>query len=188
MENGRKLVFFPVDQFYAIVGRISMAEDPFSLTIADICNDKSSATHGARDHLHRPGRVYLSAAEFYSLRDNGQKVCNTLNVVHLALKDIRAVIDFNPERFKGNQFKRQEHEERKLVVGSLQFSLHEHVLCGVADELDIYRRSEQFLGLSRLRIEEVPGMGNLSLPGFLEKIGCPLPDYMAVNLAKVFHS
>jgi hypothetical protein len=34
--------------------------------------------------------------------------------------------------------------------------------------------------LSKLRIEEVPETENLSLPGFLEMIGCRQPDYMAV--------
>jgi hypothetical protein len=188
MENSRKLVLFPVDQFYAVVGTISMAEDPYSLTITDIFNDKSSATHGARDHLHRPGRIYLSNAEFYALKDNRRKVCCNLDTVHLAMKDVRAVIDFFPDRFKGNPLKRKEYEERKVVAGSVRFSLHAHVLSGVADERDIYRQSEQFIGLTRLRVEEVPVTDRLSLPGFLELIGCQQPDYMAVNLARVFHS
>ncbi len=190
MDNARKLVIFPVDQFYAIVGTITMAmqEGPYSLTLADICNEKSSATHDARDHMHRPGKIYLTAAEFYSLRDNKQKVCSTMSAVHLALKDIRGVIDFYPDRFQGNPLKRQEHKERNLREGSVQYSLHEHVLLGVADESDIYRYSEQFLGLSRLRIKELPDTEDLFLPGFLEMIGCPKPDYMAVNLANVFHS
>jgi hypothetical protein len=190
MENCRKLVLFPVDQFYAIVGSIALTMEggPYSLTIADICNEKSSATHGAREHLHRPGKIYLSAVEFYSLRDNTQKVCSNLNTVHLALRDIRGIIDYHPEHFQGNPLKRLEHKERRLREGSVRFCLHEHVFFGVADESDIYRLGEQFIGLSKLRIEEVPETENLSLPGFLEMIGCRQPDYMAVNLAGVFHS
>jgi hypothetical protein len=188
MENSRKLVLFPIDQFYAVVGTISMAEDPYSLTITDICADKSSGTHGARDHLHRPGRIYLSGTEFYALKDNRQRVCRSLDTVHLATKNIRAAIDFYPDRYKGNPFKRREFEERSMVEGSLRFALHAHVLSGVADERDIYRRSEQFIGLSRLRVEEEPATDRLSLPGFLESIGCRQPEYMAVTLARVIHS
>lgn len=190
MENGRKLVIFPTDQFYAIIGTIilAMADGPYSLTLADICNEKSSATHGAREHLHRPGKIYLTGAEIYSLRDNTQKICSTMKTLHLALKDVRAIIDFHPERFQGNPLKRQEHKERKLREGSVCFSLHEHVLRGVADESDIYRLSEQFLGLSRLQMESMPEVTKLSLPGFFEMIGCPTPDYMAVHMSNVFHS
>jgi len=188
MENDRKLILFPVDQFYAVVGTIRMAEDPYGLSIPDIFNDKSHVTHGAREHLHRPGRIYLSNAEFYALKENRRKVCCALDTVHLAMKDVRAAIDFFPDRYKGNPLKRKEYEERKVVEGNLRFSLHAHVLSGVADEGDIYRRSEQFIGLSRLRVEEVPVTDGLSLPGFLESIGCQQPDYMAVNLSRVFHS
>jgi hypothetical protein len=194
MENTRKVVLFPVDQFYAAVGNITMTVDPYRLTLTDICNDMTSATHGARDHHHRSGTIYLSSVEFYSLRDNTQKVCRTLNVVHLAVKNIRGIIDFYPERFEGNPLKRQEHLERKLEEGSVRFPLHDHVLYGVANELDIYRLSDiyrftdKFIGLSSLRIEETPATENLSLPGFLERIGCRHPDYMAVNLANVLHS
>lgn len=188
MENSRKLVLFPVDQFYAVVGTVTMAEDPYSLSIPDIFNDRSHATHGAREHLHRPGRIYLTGAEFYALHDNTQRVCSRLGSVHLRLNDVRAAIDFFPERYRGNEVKRQEHGERKLLEGSLSFALHGHVLSGVADERDIYRRSEEFIGLSRVRVEEVPETESLSLPGFLELIGCRQPDYMAVNLANVFHS
>lgn len=190
MESSRKLVFFPIDQFYAIVGTITMDIDggPYSTTLADICNEKSSATHAAREHLHRHGKIYLTETEIYSLRDNTQLVCSAMKTVHLALKDVRAVFDYHPERFQGNPLKRLEYKERKLREGSVRFSLHDHVLCGVADESDIYRYSEQFLGLSQVRIEEVPEMMNLSLPGFLEMIGCPPPDYLAVHLGNVFHS
>ena len=191
MENGRKLVIFPGDQFYAIVGTIRMPDvegGPYGMTLADLCNDKSGATHGAREHLHRPGRIYLTDAEFYALRDNTQKVCATLNAVHLALKDIRGIIDYHPGRFEGNARKRREQQERTLKMGSLRFLLHDHVLSGEAEEADIYRLSEKFLGLSRLQVEEFPEMANLSLPGFLEMVGCRQPDYMAVNLARVYHS
>jgi len=191
METGRKLVLFPTDQFFAIVGTIAMSElaaGPYSMTIADICNDKSSATHGARDHMHRTGRLYLTGTEIYSLHDNSQKVCTTLDTIHLPLENIRAIIDFCPEYFQGDPRKRQEQQERDLPKGRLRFSLHEHVLSGEAAEWDIYRLSEKFIGLSQLRVEELPARANLSLPGFLELIGCPQPDYMAVNLATVFHS
>lgn len=194
METTRKVVLFPADQFYAVVGTITMAVDPYRLTLTDICNDMTSATHGARDHHHRSGTIFLSSVEFYALNDNTQKVCRTLESVHLAVKTIRGIVDFYPERFEGNPVKRQEHIERNLAVGSIRFPLHNHVLHGVANELDIYRLSDiyrftdKFIGLSNLRIDEVPAMNNLSLPGFLERIGCRHPDYMAVNLANVFHS
>jgi hypothetical protein len=193
MENTRKVVLFPVDQFYAVVGTITMAVDPYRLTLTDICNDMTGATHGPRDH-HHSGTLYLSAVEFYSLRNNAQKVCGTLDVVYVAVKSIRGIIDYDPERFEGNPLKRQEHQERKLEEGSVKFPLHDHVLYGVADELDIFRLSDiyrftdKFIGLSRLRIEEASAMDNLSLPDFLHRIGCRQPDYMAVNLANVFHS
>lgn len=191
MENSRKLVIFPADQFFAVVGTITMpgmGGGPYSMTIADICNDKSSATHGAREHLHRPGRIYLSEVECYSLHDNTRKVCSNLDTLHLGLKDIRGVIDFHPENFKGNPAKRQEQQERTLKLGLVKFNLHEHVLSGVAEEMDIYRLSDKFIGLSSLKVEEFPETGNLSLPSFLERIGCGQLYYMAVNLASVFHS
>ena len=117
-----------------------------------------------------------------------------MDVVHYAVKNIRGVIDFFPERFEGNPAKRQEHKERNLEEGSVRFPLHNHVFSGVADELeiyrlsDIYRFSDKFIGLSRLRMEETAEAGNLSLPSFMEMVGCRQPDYMAVNLANVFHS
>jgi hypothetical protein len=194
MNNVRKVVLFPVDQFYAVVGTITMATDPYRLTLTDICNDMTSSTHSARDHHHRSGTIYLSAVEFYSLRNNTQKVCCTMDVIHLAVKSIRGIVDFYPERFEGNPVKRQENIERNLDVGSVRFPLHDHVLHGVANELDIYRLSDiyrftdKFIGLSKLLIEDVPAAENLTLPGFLESIGCRHPDYMAVNLANVFHS
>ncbi len=188
MENRRKLVLFPADQFYAVVGTITMTEDPYGMSLSDIFNDKSHGTHGAREHLHRPGRLYLSAVEFYALNDNAQRVCSRLDCVHLRLGDIRAVIDFFPDRYRGNELKRQEYGERKVLEGSLSFTLHGHVLSGATDERDIYRRSEEFIGLTRLRVEEMPDTEGLSLLGFLELIGCPPPGYMAVNLGNVFHS
>jgi hypothetical protein len=53
---------------------------------------------------------------------------------------------------------------------------------------DIYRFTDKFIGLSGLRIEETPATEDRSLPDFLARIGCRHPDYMAVNLANVFHS
>ena len=194
MENTRKILFFPVDQFYAVAGTITMAVDPYRVTLTDICNDMTSATHRARDHHHRSGTIYLTDVEFYALRNNRQKVCRNLDVVHLAVKNIRGIIDFFPERFEGNPVKRQEHKDRNQEEGSVRFPLHDHVFSGVAEELeiyrlsDIYRFSDKFIGLSRLRMEETAETENLSLPGFLEMIGCRQPDYMAVNLANVFHS
>ncbi len=191
MEDGRKIVLFPVDRFYAVVGTITLldvTEGPYSMTLADICNHKSSSTHSAREHMHRSGRLYLSAAEFYSLRGHRPKVCDTMNAVHLPLNSIQGIIDFHPERFQGNPLKRQEQLERGLEMGRISFLLHEHVLSGVACEMDIYRLSDQVIGLSQLRVDELPETEYLSLPGFLETIGCPQPDYMAVNLAAVFHS
>jgi hypothetical protein len=193
MQNTRKIVLFPVAQFYAVVGTITMVMDPYRLTLTDICNDMTGATHFVGDH-HHSGTVYLSSVEFYSLRDNAQRACTTLDVAYFAVKNIRGVIDFHPERFEGNPHKRQEHAERKLEVGTVKFPLYDHVFCGIADELDIYRLSDiyrftdKFLGLSRLSIEEIPKTGELPLPDFLHGIGCGHPGYMAVNLANVFHS
>lgn len=194
MKKTRKVLLFPVDQFYAVVGIFTMPVDPYRLTLTDICNDMTSATHGARDHLHRPGTIFLTSVEFYSLHDNTQKVCQTLDVIHLAVKNIRGIIDYHPELFEGNPIKRQEYIERKPQPGSVRFPLHDHVLYGVADEYeiyrlsDIYRFSDKFIGLSGLQIEAPPTAVGLSLPDFLARIGCRHPDYMAVNLANVFHS
>lgn len=194
MEKTRKIVMFPVDQFYAIVGTLTLGIDPYRVTLTDICNDMTSATHRARDHHHRSGTLYLTGVEFYSLRNNTQKVCGTLNIIHLAVKNIRGLIDFNPERFEGNPVKRQEHHERNLEEGSVCFPIHDHVLCGAASELDIYRLSDiyrfsdKFIGLSKLRLLETPATEQLTLPGFLAMIGCQEPDYMAVNLGNVFHT
>jgi len=188
MEFARRLVVFPTDQFYAVVGTAVMETDPYRLTIPDICNERSSATHGAREHLHRPGKIYLRDADFYLLEDNTQKVCCGMESVHLPLKGIRAILDFHPERYQGNASKRQEYEERRVVEGALHFVLHAHVVSGVADQKEIYRRSEEFIGLTRIEIRDLPETSGLSLPGFLELIGCSQPDYMAVNLANVFHS
>jgi hypothetical protein len=194
MEKPRKVVLFPVDQFYAVVGTFTMPVDPYRLTLTGICNDMTRATHSARDHLHRPGTIYLTSVAFYSLRDNTQKVCQTLDTIHLAVKNLRGIVDFHPELFEGNPIKRQEHEERKPQPGSVRFPLYDHVLYGVADEYEIYRLSDiyrftdRFIGLSSLQTEETPIAENLSLPGFLARIGCRHPDYMAVNLANVLHS
>ena len=194
MANVRKVVLFPVDQFYAVVGILTMPIEAYRVTLTDICNDMTSATHSARDHLHRPGTLFLTSAEFYSLHDNTRKVCQTLDVIHMAVKNIRGIIDFNPELFEGDPVKRREHSERNLQPGSVSFPLHDQLLHGVADEYEIYRLSDiyrftdKFIGLSRLHIEEPPETENNSLPSFLDRIGCQHPEYMAVNLANVFHS
>lgn len=194
MVQTRKVVLFPVDQFYAVVGVLSMPMDPYRVSLTDICNDMTSATHSARDHLHRPGTLYLTSAKFYSLHDNSLQVCESLVEIHLAVKNVRGVIDFHPEHFEGDPVKRREHSERKPRPGSVRFPLHNQVLYGVADEYeiyrfsDIYRFTDKFIGLSKLHIEEPQPLGALSLAGFLDRIGCRYPDYMAVNLANVFHS
>lgn len=133
MSKTRKVVLFPVDQFYAIVGTFTMPVDPYRLSLTDICNDMTSATHGARDHLHRPGTIYLSSVEFCSLRDNTQKVSQTRGVIHLAVKNIRGIVDFHPELFEGDPIKRQEYEERKPQPEGVRVPLHDDVLHGVAD-------------------------------------------------------
>ena len=194
MESSRKVVLFPVDQFYAVVGTFNLPVHAYRVTLTDICNDMTSATHSARDHLHRPGTLYLTEAEFFSRHDNTQKVCQTLDIIHMAVKNIRAIIDFHPERFEGDPVKRQEHRERQLQLGRVSFPIHDHVLHGIADEYEIYRLSDiyrftdKFIGLSQLHIDEGPMPDHLSLSVFLQRIGCRHPEYMAVNLANVFHS
>lgn len=193
MENTRKVVIFPVDQFYAIVGNITMSGDPYRMRLTDICNDMAGATHNDHDHRHS-GTIYLSSAEFYSMENNQQKVCCTLTVGHLAVKNIQGVIDFYPDRFKGNPHKRYEHHERHLKEGKVKFRLNDHVLNGVADEFDIsrysdvYRFADKFIGLHKLHVVETPATEVLSLSGFMENIGCRFPDYMAVNLSNAFYA
>lgn len=186
-DLSRKVIVFPTSQFSAVIGKVTLPEDPYSLTIPDILNDKSSATHHAREHLHRPGKIYLSEIEAFSLGYDRRRVCHSLKTIHLSVEHVAAVVDYFPDKYRGNREKRLEYRERKVVEDELQFVLQDHVICGVADQREIYRRSESFIGLSRLRFEESP-QDRFSLPDFFAEVGCPLPEYMAVNLARVFHS
>ncbi|HYS43095.1 MAG TPA: hypothetical protein VEM32_03850, partial [Geobacteraceae bacterium] len=63
MDTARKLVIFPVDQFYALVGNVTLPKDPYGITLTDILNDRSALTHRQGDHEHRPGRIFLTDAE-----------------------------------------------------------------------------------------------------------------------------
>jgi len=186
-DLSRKVIVFPTSQFSAVIGEITLGEDPFALTLPDILNDKSSATHQAREHLHRSGKIFLSEVEAFSLGNDRRRICHSLKTVHLPVNQVATVVDYFPDKYRGNREKRLEYRERKVVEDDLRFVLQDHVICGVADQKEIYRRSECFLGLSRLRFEEAP-RDQFSLPDFFEEVGCPLPEYMAVNLARVFHS
>jgi hypothetical protein len=189
MAESRKLVIFPVDQFYAVVGNLSLPEDPYGVTLPDILNDRSAQTHRPSDHDHRPGRIFLAEAEFYDLHDNTRRVCAGLTEVYIPVKEIRAALDVHPERYQGSAAKRQEAQERVLRRRRpLLFALHGHLVRGVADGLEVYRKSEQFVGLTEVAIEEPPPSAGLSLHGFLQLVGCPPPAFVAVNLGCVIHT
>ncbi|HEY6839086.1 MAG TPA: hypothetical protein VI389_10110, partial [Geobacteraceae bacterium] len=90
---------------------------------------------------------------------------------------------------QGNASKRQESQPRVRHHRDLLFPLHGQAVCGVADALDIYRKSEQFIGLNSITIHEEPATAaGLSLPEFLRHVDCPPPSFMAVNLKCVIHS
>jgi len=188
MDLSRKLVIFPVDQFFAIVGFIRMVEDPYSLSIPDIFNHKSEQTHGARDHEHKPGRIFLQDVQFYSLKDNSREICQSLTHIHIATKDVRAVIDFHPERFKGRDALRMEAEERIIDEERMLVALHGHVISGDVHPWAVYRSSHEFVGMSTVTIDEPDESHGLSLPAFLQFIGCPSPNYMAIHLGQTIHS
>lgn len=188
MEFSRRLVLFPSDQFYAVVGDVRLQEDPYQVSIPDIFNEKSRMTHWARDHEHRSGKLFLSNTAFYDLADNRRRVCPTMTTAHLPLASLRAVADYHPENYIGSEAKRLEFEERISTPSQMRFTLNRHTLEGTVCDLEVYRRSEQFVGVSRLRVMDHPTGPHLSLPAFFEEIGCPQPEYMAVHLGNVFHS
>lgn len=188
MENSRRLVLFPTDQFYAIVGTIRMREDPYLLSIPDIFNDKSAATHWARDHEHKPGKLFLSETTFFSLYDNTQRACPSIPAIHISLKNVRGAIDLHPGRYQGNDEKRKEYGERTTSTEIMRFTLHDHALSGMVDMREVYRRSEQFVGVNGLHIDDQRRSSALTLPEFLDHIDCPHPEYMAVHLGNALHT
>lgn len=188
MEMARKIVLFSTNQFYAIVGTIRMRENPYSLSMPDIFNNKSSATHRARDHEHKPGKIFLSDTEFYALNDNTERVCRSITSIHISLKDMRAAIDFHPEKHQGSAMRRKEYAEGVTATEIVRFTLHAHALSGMADRGEIYRRSERFVGINGVHIDDVAKSAGPTLPEFLERIGCPQPEHMAVHLGNVLHS
>jgi hypothetical protein len=189
MDAARKIVIFPLDQFYAVVGNIALPEDPYCVSLTDILDERSAMTHRKGDHEHRPGRIFLTDAEFYSLHDNTRRICTVMTEVYIPVQQIRAVADVHPERYQGNVAKRRESEERVRQHRQLHFALHEHAVRGVADAREVYRKSEQFIGLTAVAIDEEPAApARLSLPEFLRHLGCPSPQFMAVNLRCLIHS
>lgn len=188
METTRKIVLFPTDRFFAIVGNLWLPQNPYLLSLPDIFNEKSCATHRARDHVHRPGRIFLSELELYSLQNPRRRICREMEQGHIGVGDIAAVVDFHPEKYRGNAEKRKEYRERKVQTEVLRFSLHQQVFSGAADSLEVYRRSEEFLGVSQLRLSPPDDPTVLPAGDFLESIQCSQPQFMAVNLGQVFHS
>jgi hypothetical protein len=189
MDAGRKLVIFPVDQFYAVVGNVTLPKDPYGISLIDVLNERSALTHRQGDHEHRPGRIFLTDAEFYTLHDNTRRICTVMTEIFIPVQQVRAVVDVHPERYQGSADKRRESQERVRRSRELLFALHGHAVRGVAEALEIYRKSDQFVGLTRVAIDEEPATTNgLSLTAFLHHLGCPPPDFMAVNLRRVIHS
>jgi len=188
MDLSRKLVIFPVDQFFAIIGVIHMIQDPYAHSIPDIFNHKSEQTHGARDHEHKPGRIFLHDVQFYSLADNRRQICTSLTQIHIPTKDIRAVVDFHPERFKGRDELRMEAEERIIEEERILVALHGHIISGDVHPWVVYRSSHEFVGMSTVTVDETDESHGLSLPAFFQAIGCPSPTYMAVHLGQTIHS
>ncbi len=189
MDKTRKLVIFPVDQFYALTGNVTLDRDPYSITLTDILNDRSAMTHRQGDHEHRPGRIFLTDVEFYPLHDNTRRVCTAITKAFIPLHQIRAAVDVHPEHYQGNSEKRREAKERVRRNRELLFALHGHTVRGVAEELEVYRKRDQFVGLTGVEIGEDPATAaGLSLPEFLRHIACPPPGFMAVNLWCVIHS
>ena len=189
MDKARKLVIFPVDQLYALVGNVTLDRDPYGITLTDIFNERSALTHRQGDHEHHPGRIFLTDAELYSLHDNTRRVCTAMTEIFIPLHQIRAVVDIHPERYQGNPEKRREAQVREHRSRELLFVLHGHSVRGVADELEVYRKRDHFIGLTGVGIVEKPvTAAGLSLPEFLRHIACPPPDFMVVNLRSVIHS
>ena len=189
MDTARKLVIFPVDQFYALVGNVTLPKDPYGITLTDILNDRSALTHRQGDHEHRPGRIFLTDAEFYALHDNTRRICTVMTEVFIPVQQVRAVVDVHPELYQGSADKRRESQERVRRSRDLTFALHGHAVRGVAEALEVYRKSDQFVGLTGVAIDKEPASAaGLSLAEFLHHIGCPPPDFMAVNLRCIIHS
>ncbi|HEX8961251.1 MAG TPA: hypothetical protein VF775_06735 [Geobacteraceae bacterium] len=184
----RRLVIFPVDQFYAIVGNITLPQDPYGISLTDILNERSAMTHRKGNHEHRPGRLFLSDAEFYAMDDNTRRICASMTETYVPVRLIRAAADVHPERYQGNAAKRQESADRVRRHRELHFALRAHAVAGMADALEVYRKSEHFVGLTSVTIGEEQSAAGHSLPEFLRRIGCPPPDFMAVNLRDVIHS
>jgi len=189
MDAARRLVIFPVDQFYAVVGNITLPKGSYGISLTDILNDRSSLTHRQGDHEHRPGRIFLTDAEFYALHDSTRRICKVMTEVFIPVQQVRAVIDVHPERYQGSADKRREAQERLRRSRELLFALHGHAVRGVAEALEVYRKSEQFVGLTGVAIDEEPATTACpSVLEFLRHLGCPPPDFMAVNLKCVIHS
>ena len=188
MNASRKLVIFPVDLFYAIVGNVTMPQDPHGLSLTDILDDRSAMTHPKENHEHRPGRIFLTGAELYAPDDNTRRLCTAMTAIYIPVHLIRAAVDVHPEHYQGNPSKRLESRARVRRPRQLHFALHGHTVSGEADALEVYRKSEQFVGITAITIDEEQSAAGLSLPEFLRRIGCPPPDFMAVNLRYVIHS
>lgn len=188
MNTTRKIVVFPTSKFFAIVGTITMAEDPYDMSLTDICNFKSHATHHAREHEHKPGKLFLTDTEFYSLKDNSQRQCVDLDQIHIALKDIEAIIDVEPAYFTGNKEKRAEQEQRYATKEKIRFVLRSHVISGSVDSQKVYRNSGAFVSISHVSIDDADNSSNQDLSQFLESIKCPQPAYMAIYLENILHS
>jgi hypothetical protein len=189
MEISRKLVIFPIDQFYAIVGNLTLPEDPYAVSLTDILNDRSAMTHRQGNHEHRSGRIFLDDAECFDLHDNTRRICAKMTEVYIPVHQIRAAIDVHPEHYRGNADKRRESEERRRRHRDLLFPLHGHTVRGVADVLEVYRKSDHFVGLTEVAIDDEPvTSAGVSLSKFLHHLSCPPPDFIAVNLKCVIHS
>jgi hypothetical protein len=185
--NSRRLVVFPTSQFYAVVGTVQMPENPYQLTIPEIFNERSHMTHAARDHEHRPGKIYFTDTEFYGLHDNSKRLCHHMDIIHIAVNDILVATDFYPERFVGRDHQREDYKTRKLPKDRIRFLLNANTLSGSAESLVIYRSHDRFLGVSEVAFEDDDETATLSLTRFFEHIGCPVPDYMAIHLGTIFH-
>ncbi|PLX83492.1 MAG: hypothetical protein C0617_11220 [Desulfuromonas sp.] len=188
MSSARRLILFPKDQFFAVVGTITLPDDPYALTIPDIFNEQSSATHWARDHMHRSGKVYLTDTEFFALNDPQRRICPSMTTAHIDVNDLLAVTDYHPDRYLGNDAKRQEYEERKTQMEPIRFLLRAHTFNGIADSQEIYRKSDSFVNITDISIDYAGVAPSFSLASFLRRIGGPTPNHMAVHLGNILHS
>ena len=188
MEEARKIVVFPGGQFFAVVGKLRMPQNPYLLSLPDILNEQSSATHRARNHEHRSGRIFLSDVEFYALHDPCTRVCGDLTRCHVQVGDISAAIDFYPEKYQGNDDKRRDYAQRQIRTEVLHFVQHHQVFSGLVDAMEVYRKSEGFVSVNKLQTLPATREGEGPIAEFLGRIRCPQPRFMAVNLARVLHS